>query len=180
MADGFAFYDYAPVLLHDRSRSLVIPLQMGRLLSQDKPAQASIPGNVGHGVEKALDGDYDSFFQSDTKTWPFELTTDLGTACNVRNVQISWYIHKGSEAYYTYTIEGSMDGGQWFTLLDRTDTKDTTISKTYGFSSDALPRDASVRYVRVKVLRAHLHNNPSNWYPPTIYEIKIFGEKKGE
>jgi hypothetical protein len=102
----------------------------------------------------------------------------LGAACKVQNVQISWHLHKGSEAYYTYRIEGSIDGKEWRVLLDRTDDKDTRISKTYGFTSDLLADAPPARYVRVQVQRAVLHNNPNNWYPPTLYEVKIFGEKE--
>lgn len=177
LSDGFAFYDYAPTLLHDASRSLIIPLQAGELLSQDKPVEASIPGSSGHEATKAFDGDYFSAFQSDQKQWPFTLTTDLGRECDVRNVQISWHIHKGSEAFYTYSIEGSSDGKEWRTLLDRTDQNDNLVSKTYGFTSDLLPEGSKARYVRVNVKQAHLHNNPNNWYPPTVYEVKVFGKK---
>ncbi|MFT3789422.1 MAG: family 43 glycosylhydrolase [Tepidisphaeraceae bacterium] len=175
MDNGFAFYDYAPMLLNDPARSLLVPLDMGKLLSQDRPATASVSGNAGHEVSKAFDGDYFTAFQSDDKRWPFDVTSDLGEPCNVRNVQIAWLIHKGSEAFYTYTIEGSLDGQNWTTLVDRTDEKSNVISKTYGFSSDVIPGDTKVRFVKLNVRRAHLHNNPNNWYPPTIYEMKVFG-----
>lgn len=175
-AQGFAFGDYAPTLLLSKSSDQVIPLHEGILLSQGKPATASIAGSKGHEADKAFDGDYNTSFQSDDKTWPFSVTTDLGSACKVRNVQISWHIHKGSEAYYKYTLEGSSDGKEWRTLLDRTDDKDTRVSKTYGFSSDLLPGAPAARYVRVNVARAVLHNNPNNWYPPTLYEVKVYGD----
>ncbi len=180
LADGFAFYDYAPELLHGRERGLVLPLQFGRLLSQGKPAEASISGKDGHGAERAFDGDYDTMFQSDDRQWPFELGVDLGEPCAVRNVQISWYIHKGSEAFYRYTIEGSVDGKDWAVIVDRTDTEDTVVNKTYGFTSDVVEDADPVRFVRVNVRRAHLHNNPNNWYPPTIYEVKVYGQAVGE
>lgn len=175
-ADGFAFYDYAPFLLNDAARSLLIPLQTGQLLSQGKKVEASIPGKPGSEPATAVDGDYFSFFQSDTKDWPFTLTIDLEKSCEVKNVQTSWHIHKGSEAFYTYAIEGSIDGEQWTTLKDRTDPADPVLSKTYGFTSDLLPENSNARYVRLKVVRAHLHNNPNNWYPPTVYEVKVFGD----
>lgn len=177
-AEGFAFGDYAPTLLLDPAKDQVIPLYMGALLSQDRPATASIPGSPGHDAGKAFDGDYATSFQSDEKTWPFTVTTDLGEVCTVRNVQISWHIHKGSEAYYKYTIDGSIDGKEWRVLLDRTDDKDTLVSKTYGFSSDLLPDASQARYVRITVQRAVLHNNPNNWYPPTLYEVKVYGDNR--
>lgn len=176
-AQGFVFGDYAPTLLVDPAKDLILPLTVGHLLSQDKPATASIPGSKDHEVGRAFDGDYATSFQSDEKKWPFSVTTDLGEVCQVRNVQISWHIHKGSEAYYKYTLEGSLDGNDWRVLLDRTDDKNTLVSKTYGFSSDLLPDAPLARYVRVNVQQAVLHNNPNNWYPPTLYEVKIYGEK---
>jgi hypothetical protein len=176
-AQGFAFTDYSPTLLLDPAKNLVVPLHEGALLSQNQPASSSLPGNKGNEIDKAFDGDYTTFFRSEEKKWPFTVTTDLGAVSKLRNVQISWHIHRGSEAYYKYTIEGSQDGKEWRVLLDRTDDKDTTISKTYGFTSDVLPDAPSARHVRINVQRAVLHNNPNNWYPPTLYEVKVFGEK---
>lgn len=175
LAEGFVFGDYAPSLLFTRDR--VVPLQMGPLLSQDRPATASIPGAKDHDAGKAFDGDYETAFQSDDKTWPFTVATDLGAPCAVTNVQISWHLHKGSEAFYKYAIEGSLDGKTWRVLLDRTDEKDPRVSKTYGFTSDLLPEAPTARFVRVNVIRAVLHNNPNNWYPPTLYEMKVFGKR---
>lgn len=174
--EGFALGDYAPTLLFEPARHLIIPLHEGRLLSQDQPATATIPGSKDHEVGKAFDGDYTTAFSSDQKKWPFSVTTDLGAVSTLRNVQISWHIYKGSEAYYKYTIEGSVDGQEWHLLLDRTNDKDSLVSKTYGFSSDMLPDSPLARYVRLNVQKAVLHNNPNNWYPPTIYEMKVYGE----
>jgi hypothetical protein len=175
LADGFAFYDYAPTLLHDAATGTLVPLQSGQLLSQDKPAESSIAAKPGNEAAKAFDGDYETAFQSDDKKWPFTLTTDLGSACEVRNVQVSWSMHKGSEAYYTYTIDGSLDGQSWTTLVDKRDESDTRVSKTYGFTSDLLPEGTKARFVRLNVINAKLHNNPNNWYPPAVYEVKVFG-----
>ncbi len=179
-AQGFALGDYAPSLLLSPTKDKIIPLQMGRLLSQNQPATATIAGSAGHEIDKAFDGDYNTAFQSDEKKWPFSVTTDLGSDCSVRNVQISWHLHKGSEAFYKYTIEGSRDGVTWSILQDRTDEKDTRVSKTYGFSSDVLPDGSWARYVRITVQNAVLHNNPNNWYPPTLYEVKVYGDKAGK
>lgn len=178
LSDGFAFYDYAPALLLDPAKSVIVPLQMGRLLSQDRPCESSIAPKPGNEVGKAFDGDYETAFASDQKQWPFTLTTDLGSVSYVRNVQISWFLHKGSEAFYTYTIDGSSDGKEWKTLLDRADSSNAELAKTYGFTSDVLPEGSAARFVRITVKNAHLHNNPNNWYPPTVYEVKVFGEPR--
>lgn len=176
-AQGFAFMDYAPHLLYNMPRNKIVPIELGELLSQDHPADTTIPASAGHGIGMAFDGDYETFFQSEQKDWPFSIGVDLGEPCMVNNVQVSWYIHKGSEAYYTYTIDGSLDAKTWTTLVDRTNTDDTVVNKTYGFTSDVLTTPARARYIRLTVQNAHLHNNPNNWYSPTIYEMKVYGEK---
>jgi hypothetical protein len=180
LKDGFAFADYAPALLLDPKKDLIVPLHQGRLLSQDQPASSSIPGSSDHEAGKAFDGNYATSFQSDEKKWPFTVTTDLGAISRVRNVQISWHLHKGSEAYYKYTIEGSLDGKEWRVLLDRTNENDTRVSKSYGFSSDLFPDAPLARHVRINVHQAVLHNNPNNWYPPTLYEVKVYGDRATE
>lgn len=177
MADGFAFYDYAPILLHNDDGSTIIPLHHGRLLSQGRSGVATIEGRKDNPLEKAFDGDYETSFASYTRKWPFQITVDLERVCAVRNVQISWYLHKGSEAYYTYTLEGSANGWDWKVLADRTNTEDTRVSRTYGFTSDVFDEPTAARYVRLTVHNALLHNNPTNWYPPTIYEMKVFGDE---
>ncbi len=176
-ANGFAFTDYSPDLLVNPAKNLIFPLHAGKLLSQNQPATASIAGSESHAVDKAFDGDYSTSFEGAQKTWPFSVTSDLGAPSKVRNVQISWSLHKGSEAYYKYTVEGSLDGKEWHVLLDRSDDKDTLVNKTYGFSSELLPDAPSVRYVRLNVLGAVLHNNPNNWYTPTLYEVKVYGQQ---
>ncbi|MBC7784726.1 MAG: hypothetical protein H7144_12885, partial [Burkholderiales bacterium] len=60
--------------------------------------------------------------------------------------------------------------------LDRTNAADPVISKTYGFTSDDVTADSPVRYVKLTIQNAKLHNNPNNWYPPTVYEVKVFGD----
>ena len=176
LTNGFAFGDYVPTLLLEPAQSLIIPLQTGTLLSQNRPATASLAGSKDHEVDKAFDGNYATFFQSADKKWPFRVTSDLGKVSQIRNVQISWFLHKGSEAYYKYTIEGNVDAQNWRVLLDRSDDKDTLVSKAYGFSSDMMPDAPLARYVRINVLGAVLHNNPNNWYAPTLYEVKVYSE----
>ena len=106
------------------------------------------------------------------------MQVDLEKVCDLANVQTSWYICKGSEGYYTYTVEGSLDGVNWTKFLDHTDKSSEAVSKTYGFNSDMLSGKA--RYVRLNVQNATLQNNPNNnWYTPTVYEFKVFGTPVG-
>ena len=174
--NGFAFYDYCPYFKYNTSTGDLYPVQQGKLISQDMPATASIAAKASDSAAKAVDGSYQSAFTAigDSKKWPFYLQVDLQQVCELGNIQTSWYICKGSEGYYTYTVEGSLDGENWTKLLDRTDTNNDAITKTYGFNSDLLTGKA--RYVRLNVKNATLQNNPTNnWYTPTVYEMKIFG-----
>lgn len=174
--NSFAFYDYYPNFRYSTKTGELYPVQKGELLSQDKTATASIASKIDASAQKAVDGNYRSSFTAigDFKKWPFYIQIDLENVCDLKNIQTSWYICKGSEGYYTYTIEGSMDGINWTTLLDRTDKNDDTITNTYGFNSDMLSGKA--RYIRLNVKNATLHNNPNNnWYTPTVYEVKVYG-----
>ncbi|HAM68572.1 MAG TPA: hypothetical protein DCP68_03035 [Ruminococcus sp.] len=174
--NGFAFYDYYPSFLYSTATGALYPVQEGALLSQDRPASASLAAKAETSAAQAVDGSYQSSFTAigDYKKWPFYLQIDLERVCSLSNIQTSWYICKGSEGYYTYTVEGSTDGISWKKLLDHTDKSSDTVNSTYGFNSDMLSGEA--RYVRLNVQNATLQNNPNNnWYTPTVYEVKIFG-----
>ena len=178
---GFAFYDYYPSFRYSTKTGDLYPMQEGILLSQDHPASASLGAESPNEPSKAFDGSYQTAFAaiSEAKKWPFDLIVDLEQVCDLANIQTSWYICKGSEGYYTYTVEGSTDGEHWTKLLDRTDKSDDSISKTYGFNSDMLTGTA--RYVKLHVTNATLQNNPNNnWYTPTVYECKVYGKPVGE
>lgn len=175
--NSFAFYDYCPSFRYSTKTGDLYPVQQGELLSQDKPATASIASKSGDSAAKAFDGSYQSAFVAigDYKKWPFYIQVDLEQVCELSNIQISWYICKGSEGYYTYTVEGSEDGLSWTKLLDHTDKNSDVVNSTYGFNSDML--SGTARYVRLNVQNATLQNNPNNnWYTPTVYEVKIFGK----
>ncbi|MBR1823966.1 MAG: discoidin domain-containing protein [Ruminococcus sp.] len=179
--NGFAFYDYCPYFKYNTSTGELFPVQQGDLLSQDKPVSSSLASKSGNSPEKAVDGSYQSSFNAigDYKKWPFYIQVDLEQVCDLSNIQTSWYICKGSEGYYTYTVEGSTDGVNWTQILDHTNKNSETVSKTYGFNSDMLKGRA--RYVRLNVKGATLQNNPdNNWYNPQVYEMKIFGKPVSE
>ncbi|MBR3668084.1 MAG: discoidin domain-containing protein [Ruminococcus sp.] len=178
--NGFAFYDYCPYFKYNTSTGDLFPVQQGELLSQDRPASSSLAAKGSSSPAKAFDGSYQTSFTAigDYKKWPFYLQVDLERVCELSNIQTSWYICKGSEGYYTYTVEGSLDGQKWTKLLDHTDKSREEVSKTYGFNSDMLSGKA--RYVRLNVQNATLQNNPNNnWYTPTVYEVKVYGTPVG-
>ncbi|MBO4878090.1 MAG: discoidin domain-containing protein [Ruminococcus sp.] len=176
--NGFAFYDYCPSFRYNTSTGDLYPVQEGELLSQDKPTVASIASDPKYPPSRVVDGHYNNSFiaDEDHKKWPFYIQIDLEDVCDLANIQTSWYIVKGSEAYYTYTVEGSRDGINWTKLLDHTDKSSDVVNSTYGFNSDMIKGQA--RYVRLNVTSAVPQNNPdNNWYTPRVYEVKIYGKR---
>lgn len=174
-ADGIAYYDYFPKILYNDRTGDMVPLAPGRLLSQDCPVTATLGAAEGGEVFHVTDGNYFSSYTADSATWPISLTIDLGRECELTNLQISWYICKGSEGYYIYDVYGSVDGNNWEILHENSNEKDTRVSKTYGFNVNSL--SGTARYVKITVNGARLQNNPDyNWYTPTIYEVKVFGK----
>lgn len=176
-SDGIAYYDFYQKILYNAETGDMIPVSDGKLLSQDAKVTTSLSAASGSSASNMTDGDYFSAYTASSVTWPMSFTVDLGRVCEVKNIQLSWYICKGSGGYYMYTVEGSTDGETWTTLYDNTNESDTKVSKTYGFNTNVLSGEA--RYIRVNVKGARLQNNPNyNWYTPTIYEVKIFGNEK--
>jgi len=164
--DGYAWYEYFEEIHYNPSTGIMVPEQDGMLISEGKPAiaQDSVPGSL---PIHAVDGNYDTSWKSADSAWPKWWTVDLGLVYRLTNIQISWYLHNGSEAYHQYQIETSTDGIHYTLALDQMG------NTRYGFTSDKLAGEA--RYVRVKLVDAVLHNNPNNWYTPQLAEVKVFG-----
>lgn len=115
------------------------------------------------------------------------LIVDLGTTIPVQEIDLSQYMLKGSEPYYTYKIAYSSDKSTWTTLDYTTidSASDATAKNisvvpfsnniTYGFN--ALPVDFSARYVALIQTGAITQNNSSSpynsFYVPNLYEIGI-------
>lgn len=115
------------------------------------------------------------------------LIVDLGTTIPVQEIDLSQYMLKGSEPYYTYKIAYSSDKSTWTTLDYTTvaSASDATAKNigvvpfsnniTYGFN--ALPVDFSARYVALMQTGAITQNNSSSpynsFYVPNLYEIGI-------
>ncbi len=157
VSDGYAFYDYFEELLYNWEEDVLVPVQRGRILSQNRPTSYG---------KNANDGNYKSQWSVDT-TWPYSWEVDLGQSYNVNQVQISWFIRIGSEPYYNYIIEGSEDGVNYTTLVDK-----SSGYTDYGFTVDSCMGKA--RYVKVTVTNAKPRSGENN-YPSTFYEIKVMG-----
>jgi hypothetical protein len=132
------------------------------------PAKLASDGNYGTEWVSATSG------CNDSSCFPAWWMTDLGWPQPVAEVDISWYMVKGSEAYYEYKISYSNDGVN-FKSIDR------TSNQFYGFTSD--PVNFTARYVRIDLVNAVLQNNPNNnWYTPQLWEVQLVSapERRGE
>lgn len=165
-----ATMDYYSKLDIDVKTGVVIPDKSSQLLSEGKPATASVT-QPGYDPSAVNDGDYSTEWKANTSgDWPAWWKVDLGAKYNLNNAQISWYIHNGSEAVYQYRIWVSDDDVNYTLAIDKTD------NKWYGFS-DAQLNGIQGRYVKVELVNAKLHNNPNNWYTPQLYEVKVYGDE---
>ncbi|MBM6387502.1 MAG: discoidin domain-containing protein [Paenibacillus sp.] len=165
-SNGYAFYDYFDQVLYSANDDVVVPVQDGKLLSQGKPATAQTATGT-NPANYANDGNYQTEWIGTGSSWPHWWKVDLGSVQEIHNVQISWWMQKGSEGFYKYKIETSTDNVNWTEALDRTN------NTSYGFTSDTL--SSTARYVRIHMVNAQLHNNPNNWYTPRLWEVKVFG-----
>ncbi|WP_258530638.1 AbfB domain-containing protein [Paenibacillus taichungensis] len=133
--------------------------------AQGKTATA-ISTASGSSVSNVNDGNYQTSWAASSNTWPAWWQVDFGAPKTITEIDISWFMYKGSEGYYKYKIEISNDGVNYSTL-------DRTTNTTYGFTTDAVHFTA--RYVRINMVNAVLWNNPGNWYTPTLHEVKMLG-----
>ncbi|WP_433923786.1 AbfB domain-containing protein [Paenibacillus taichungensis] len=133
--------------------------------AQGKTATA-ISTASGSTASNVNDGNYQTSWTASSNTWPAWWQVDFGAPKTITEIDISWFMYKGSEGYYKYKIEISNDGVNYSSL-------DRTSNTTYGFTTDAVHFTA--RYVRINMVNAVLWNNPGNWYTPTLHEVKMLG-----
>ena len=165
VSNGYAFYDFFDEILYNWDNDILIPVQNGRILSQGKP---SVTPTVTEKANLVNDGNYRTVWAGKTQ-WPYTWEVDLGEIHSLREMQISWLIWNGSEPYYRYKVEASVDGKTYTTILDRTEG-----FTDYGFTIDQL--SSSARYVRLTVTDAKPRSSNENFYPSQLYEVKILGE----
>lgn len=164
LSNGFAFFDIYRSVKYNYDKNLLLPVQSGRILSDGKTASAT-SGN--ESARFACDGDYATLWQGEE--WGAVWSVDLQDVYSLSEIQISWSIRNGAEAYYDYVVEGSEDGENYSIILDR-----TLMYNDYGFTIEDLC-GARARYVRVHVTDAHVRSG-ENTYLPQMYEVKILGE----
>lgn len=175
VSNGYAFYDFFDDMLYNWENDDLVPVQNGRILSQNMPAKASsVSGDAGY----VNDGNYQSYWYGEVESeneaeentsWPFSWEVDLGKVCALSEIQVSWLIWNGSEPYYQYKVEASTDGVNYNVILDKTEGY-----TDYGFTVDEL--SGSARYVRLTVVNAKPRSSDKNTYPAQLYEVKVLGK----
>ena len=112
----------------------------------------------------AVDGLYNSRWNAASgTTFPASLTVDLGSVQPIQEVDLSWYMVKGSEPYYKYTIGYSTDGTTYTTL-------DYTSNIIYGFTTN--PVNFSARYVKLTET-GYVCQNGCSFYGPGLWEMSL-------
>ncbi|MBR5535221.1 MAG: RICIN domain-containing protein [Clostridia bacterium] len=168
VSNGYAFYDFFDALLYNWENDVLIPVQTGRILSQDKAVKTEDISGY-NAINGANDGHYRTSWYKKENTWPYTWETDLGKVSHLTQLQISWLIWNGSEPYYNYILEASVDGESWTTILDKSEGY-----TDYGFTCDNI--DGYGRYVRLTVVNAKPRSSDRNTYPAQIQEVKILGK----
>ena len=157
------------------------------LLSAGKAACASssLPG---HEPEKATEENVQTWWRAATNESGEWLCVDLGKAFDVHAVQINFAddkidipcpgeIRPGSQARYIeeaehvtrWKLEGSLDGGDWFVIEDKSDAQTD-------LSHDLVVREEgfAVRYLRLSDMAVPYGQNPC------VSGLRVFGLGRGE
>ena len=143
------------------------------LLSYGKPVTVSsqVDGNDAQGLTDEKTKSFWLASKNDDTQWA---TIDLQTPANVCAIQVNFHDHK-CDMYgrydglrTRYTIEGSLDGNEWHTIVDRSNSyKDTPNDYA------ELETPEQLRYIRYKNVKVP---TPSL----AISEIRVFGLGNGK
>ena len=139
---------------------LTLPSIVNLAASGTASATSSAPSNP---PSLADDGVYTTRWQAATSSFPASWTVDLGSPQPIQEVNLSWYMVKGSEPYYNYTIGYSLDGTN-YTTLDHTD------NIAYGFTNDSV--NFTARYVQITET-GYVCQNGCTFYSPSLMEAQI-------
>ena len=120
--------DYPQLLPHDVSDPFTDSDAGRHLLSLHKTAKASSALGEDHTPDKAFDESLRTWWSAETGNGGEWLWTDLGKAYEICSVQVN-FADQDAEAVggrglgfaYRYTLEASVNGEDWFTLIDRRD-----------------------------------------------------------
>ena len=109
-----------------------------------------------YGPDKAVDGDYYSYWIGDMNAAPWWVMFDTGRISKISQINIKWYNH----SYYVptdYDIQISYDGADWQTIYKG-------ISGTVTAEGDTIELNQKTRYIR-------LYINAIPYYFPVLREF---------
>lgn len=170
--------DYYPEWYLDVSTGTIVA-EKPMLVSEGKPLTSTIPGTAEHPISQANDGIVDTddtwgnsnYYGLSEQKLPFSMTLDLEDVYDLNRVDLVTRLCNGSETYYQYTVQGSLDGDTWDLLLDELD------NMMVGFRSN--PISGKYRYLRLNVygIYDHKNDNPAVW-AAGIVEWQVFANEK--
>lgn len=142
------------------------------LLSYRKPVRASsFTGS--YTAERVTDEDVKSFWVAASNDATQTLEIDLEAPATVYAVQVNYFDYRtnlygrAENLHYRYTVEGSLDGDTWFTLVDRSQSFLDTPNDYVQVDTPARAR--YVRYRNIEVPVPHL----------AISDLRVFGVGEG-
>lgn len=159
--------------------TVVIPESI--LVSQEKTLTSTIPGTDAQPLSQAVDGIVDT-----DKTWgnnnyyglsqaklPFTIQMDMEAIYDLSRMDLTTRLVNGSETYYQYIVEGSIDGNTWTKVLDESD------NTMVGFRSN--PLSGLYRYLRITVNNIIDHKNGANaTWAAGIVEWQVYASGKAD
>ncbi|TXK49361.1 family 43 glycosylhydrolase [Pontibacter qinzhouensis] len=143
------------------------------LLSYKKPVKAS--SAVGeHTVENLVDESVKTFWLAENNSDQQWVQVDLQKPGKVHALQVNYHDHQSNMygrlpgLYHRYVIEGSLDGNNWFTLVDR---KNSYKDVPNDYVELGTPQTARyIRYKNIHVPTPHL----------AISGLRVFGLGQGK
>ena len=178
--------DYVPGWSLDAESGSVI-LPDTELVSEGKPSWSDAKESADDSFKlyRANDGDYfnenitggsNAYFKPVTEEGgstvqvPFSYTIDLEDVYDLSNIDLSFNSHNGSETYYQYTVDTSLNNVNWDTAVD------ASANTTVGFLSHDLS-GIQARYVRVNVNKVvNDHNGNSASWAAGLVEVQVYGK----
>jgi hypothetical protein len=143
------------------------------LLSYNKPVKASSTLE-NFAPENSNDEDVRSFWVAEDNSDGEFLEIDLLNAGEVHAIQINYHDYQSElygripNLYHRYTIEGSLDGTSWFTLIDKSKNFEDVPNDYVELGEPQLVR--YIRYNHIHVPTLHL----------SISGLRVFGKGQGK
>jgi hypothetical protein len=143
------------------------------LLSYNKKVDASSESSV-HKASYVNDENAKTYWLASNNSSKQWIVIDLEQAAMVQAIQVNYFDHKSDiygrvpGLFHQYTIEGSINGKDWFLLVDK-----STSIKDVPNDYVELEKSASARYIRFNNIKVSTSNL-------AISDIRVFGKGTGE